>query len=1175
MSIFRKLVGGKAIKNQKDAGKDQAQQHPDTMQDLEAYSISTQGKLGLDLLYEPHDKAAATVDIIFVHGLTGNREVTWTHKTNGVFWPKDLLKRDVPTARILTFGYDADVVNFAKPAARNTVEDHATNLTKELMFARERTDSAIAISADSPDVNLRKIASSTYAVVFLGTPHTGSELAKWAQGAASIIGLFKAITRDILAVLEQDSQVLWAIENRFQKIVKIRGTTNTPIHTACFFEELAVQGLGRVVSSQLLIFDDGDSSDRQQIVPKNSAAFLGSEPVGIHENHMNMTKFQSRDTNGYKAVANQIVMWEKAIIHDAPSCVEDITPTIMTIKLFDPQSFKVDFELPRYVVPFFVPRPHELSNIATFLTPGQAAERRKIFVLHGLGGTGKTQLMLEFARSHSIDYTAKIWLNGATEDLLIQSLLDVASRITSGPIVKAMRDYATAQDQPSQSQEAVSDPSASASIFTRRLLRQAVISAVYDWLKFEGNKKWLLLFDNVDKEFPSPIDDSDAYDLGQYIPSADHGAVLVTTRHLPLCSLGDRSMTLTKMNEEQGLQVVAERSGYSLSELPSEAKELVKRVHGLPLALAQAGAYLRFNPGIADYLELYSTKWKEIMGGNADHDISLRDYAHGSVGTTWSVSYEYIKQKYPLAGVMLKVLAYFNGSDISHEIFKVDGNQTLGHWRQPPPELVTELYDLTSFKRLMAVLVEFAFLQRSPGRETYEIHPVVQDWSLFSSTSAEQDEFSVLAFRILGLSIMRAIDIYFVKAQTSRAKLKANTMRKRLKIHSSRCLLLLDPQVEYRLGNYKEPICHGLCRFGLLQYYLGYYDEAIILLRRSFCGFMSISGEDNADCRLAGQRLAIVLTSAERYAEAEDVLEGILENISGENCKKPFVRNSILRCLAQICAKSGRSEKAEFLFRQVLTFYSQNTPKDYSSINLAQTQLGDLLMEEKRTAEAAEVFAEAFSIAKEAGPEFPRITYGDLVCKKLAAAYKKIGKYEEAKSVLLMTLSWFEETYGTEDDWVFIILRYLGGAYEDLQQFDKAEQQYRRMIAREMAWAPRDADQWVAPQELANVLRKRKKFHEAEELLCQILQERGKALGLDHSDNFETKYLLGLVREDEERFEEAEKLYNEAFNGRKANILDITDVTLLKYTEALENITRIRGRYAETNTLLSEVTALP
>jgi hypothetical protein len=256
----------------------------------------------------------------------------------------------------------------------------------------------------------------------------------------------------------------------------------------------------------------------------------------------------------------------------------DIAHTIVNMTVLNSQSFKVDFELPRYVVPYFVPRPHEFSQIMTFLAPGQASERRRIFILHGLGGTGKTQLMLEFARSHSTDYTARFWLDGTTEDRLIQSLLKAASRIASGPVAEAVREYTTAQNKSSQSQDVISDPSTSASISTHRLLLQAVISAFYDWLKLEGNLNWLLLFDNVDREFPSKTGDSDAYDLRQYIPSADHGAILVTTRHLPLCSLGDRSMTLTKMTEEQGLQVLVERSGYSLSGMDtfSSSKELLQ-----------------------------------------------------------------------------------------------------------------------------------------------------------------------------------------------------------------------------------------------------------------------------------------------------------------------------------------------------------------------------------------------------------------------------------------------------------------------------------------------------------------------------------------------------------------------------------------------------------------------
>jgi len=601
------------------------------------------------------------------------------------------------------------------------------------------------------------------------------------------------------------------------------------------------------------------------------------------------------------------------------------------------------------------------------------------------------------------------------------------------------------------------------------------------------------------------------------------------------------------------------------AELPPEAKELVKRVDGLPLALAQAGAYLRSNPGIADYLELYRNKWKEIMAGNAEHDVSLKDYAHGSVGTTWSVSYEYIKQKHSLAAVMLKILAYLHGSDIGHEIFRVDDEQTLALWRQPPPVLVTELYDLTSFKRLMTVLVEFAFLQRSPGRETFEMHPVVQDWCLFSSSSLEQDEICVLAIRILGVSIGRANDKGFMEA---------TSIRKRLQIHLTRFLSLLDPQIENRHGKFKETICRAWFEFGVLDHYLDNYDRAIVLYRRSFHGLKDISCNDNALCIIAGWSLAKALASTRRYAEAEHILEGILEALHEKDCNEPFMRSTILCTLAETCANLGRSEKAERLYRQVLAFYSQNKPDDYSSIHVAKEGLGDLLMAGKRTGEAAEIFAEELSTAKDLWPEFPRATHGDLVCTKLAAAYKILGKYEEARSVLLMTLSWFEEAYGIEDDWVFQILRYLGGAYVDLEQFDKAEQQYRRILLRKKEWDPLDKDQWIVPQSLANVLRKENKFHDAEELCRQILQVREKALGPGHCDNFETKYYLGLIREDEGRHEEAELFYQEAFNGRKGHVQDRSDIKLMDYTQALGNIARIRGRYAEASTLLVEVTAL-
>jgi hypothetical protein len=70
---------------------------------------------GLSLIQEPEnfDYVQNIVDIVFVHGLTGNHKSTWTALESGVFWPRDLLPESLPHCRILTFGYDSDWTNYS------------------------------------------------------------------------------------------------------------------------------------------------------------------------------------------------------------------------------------------------------------------------------------------------------------------------------------------------------------------------------------------------------------------------------------------------------------------------------------------------------------------------------------------------------------------------------------------------------------------------------------------------------------------------------------------------------------------------------------------------------------------------------------------------------------------------------------------------------------------------------------------------------------------------------------------------------------------------------------------------------------------------------------------------------------------------------------------------------
>lgn len=80
----------------------------------------------------------SNIDIVFVHGLFGNTYSTWLHKYPDVHWPSELLKEDIPDARVLAFGYDANIDKLWNPASNGRLIYHAENMVGALV--RKRAD---------------------------------------------------------------------------------------------------------------------------------------------------------------------------------------------------------------------------------------------------------------------------------------------------------------------------------------------------------------------------------------------------------------------------------------------------------------------------------------------------------------------------------------------------------------------------------------------------------------------------------------------------------------------------------------------------------------------------------------------------------------------------------------------------------------------------------------------------------------------------------------------------------------------------------------------------------------------------------------------------------------------------------------------------------------------------
>lgn len=90
-------------------------------------------KVGIRVLYAPEKPV---IDLVFIHGLKGDSYSTWLDTRSGTYWPVHLLQYDVPNARIMTFGYNADPVKGPGSVGQNDLRDHAYTLLGDLARVR-------------------------------------------------------------------------------------------------------------------------------------------------------------------------------------------------------------------------------------------------------------------------------------------------------------------------------------------------------------------------------------------------------------------------------------------------------------------------------------------------------------------------------------------------------------------------------------------------------------------------------------------------------------------------------------------------------------------------------------------------------------------------------------------------------------------------------------------------------------------------------------------------------------------------------------------------------------------------------------------------------------------------------------------------------------------------------
>ncbi|KAL8788492.1 MAG: hypothetical protein Q9195_007269 [Heterodermia aff. obscurata] len=195
------------------------------------------GQLGLHVLHQP--ETAPLFNIILIHGLGGDSRKTWTKDLSDpdLFWPQRWLplEPDIGRARILSFGYNASFLP-GTPRSIYKIVDFAKELLFEMKFAKDNNGQDLDIGSrpiivlahsmgglvakkayllGQIDETYQDIVRSISAIVFLATPHRGSNLA---EVLSRLLTVFFQPSREFISDLTKGSHALEELNEQFRHV---------------------------------------------------------------------------------------------------------------------------------------------------------------------------------------------------------------------------------------------------------------------------------------------------------------------------------------------------------------------------------------------------------------------------------------------------------------------------------------------------------------------------------------------------------------------------------------------------------------------------------------------------------------------------------------------------------------------------------------------------------------------------------------------------------------------------------------------------------------------------------------------------------------------------------------------------------------------------------------------
>jgi tetratricopeptide (TPR) repeat protein len=729
-------------------------------------------------------------------------------------------------------------------------------------------------------------------------------------------------------------------------------------------------------------------------------------------------------------------------------------------------------------VKYFVPRVSLENQIKRRLhdTVAKRETSPKVLTIYGLGGAGKSQLVLSYVRTFRRDYSSVFIIDASTKASIELDYQQIYRRLH--------------------------DPKASETIDVDQ-----AINAFKSW--FDGrDERCLVVFDSADNMHDSHA--ADFFKLDRYLPTSSYLDVIITTRPQPTKGFSElEAIEVAELSSEEGVQLFLSYSGTKVvtSEVTEEVTKIVTKLGHFALAITLAGAWVAATPhkGIKDYLPAYRKRRSAFLRQKADSNA--HQYGE-SVFTAWEMSYEAVSEQCPAAANMLSFLAFLDNSDI---LLQLLDTPTYGPDGKSPasdpgwPQIISPDMPLEDvMDEVFSTLAKYSLVKWNNDTGSYSMHNLVHAWG--------HDRLAVQArakYGAAALECLATTDLGIDPNPMPRARLIPHIMANFSTIPG--WFDAMEDTKESTLDGVRS-LADSLRMDGL---YAFEEDLRVFELEKR----EDLSPEDDPELFRAMSDLAVVLRQLGMYEEATKLHRRCLEGRERVLGKEDPDTLSSVNNLAVVLQIQGDLDAAEKLYRRavegsekILGNEHRNTLSSVDNLAVVLQSQGDLDAAEKLCRRALE------EREKILGNEH-RDTL--MSVSNLAAVLQDQGDLDAAVKLCRRALEEREKILGKEHPATLTSVHNLASVLQSQGEYIAAEERLRQALeGKEKVLGKQHPDTLRSVWYLAYLMDRLGRTSEAILLYERAVAGFGAVLGSDHPDTMRCEQALRELQQETENAQE-------------------------------------------------------